>query len=434
MKGIRALLVTLLLAAGLVAVMAGLWSQSEWLLTVYWRAQLARATDDQAGAQLGQIGDLDGPGIAILVESLNSPRQRVAAESREVLWEMLARWDRLPRREASERLRRLAEALDQCVGQFGVSAQADASQLASQLLLRPLDETVFPQWQMTAIGERVLAATEQARVERGKPLAGIQSGPPSGVEAASSPARDEGAKVVRPNRPSSVEAAPEGKATTPPSVETAAVLNQPSHLDPSKAAKPLSEPGLLPPQTLTAKEKPEATSRPAEEAPAPRDYVREMPKPAENAAAVEPGRLELQEPVGIDVDTVDLMRRLQSRDPTVAASARAELMRRGFSEVQLELALRLFDPNPEVRRQLVRVLPDMRSLDATPWLLQLCRDENTEVRRTAFTLIATTPDPLLIERLIQIARQDPDPDIQRQAARLSGLRDEARRPEGRRVR
>jgi HEAT repeat protein len=96
--------------------------------------------------------------------------------------------------------------------------------------------------------------------------------------------------------------------------------------------------------------------------------------------------------------------------------------------VQLELGLRLFHPNAEVRKQLVQLLPEMRSLDATPWLLQLCRDPNPDVRRSAFSLMATTTDPRLVERLLQIARQDSDPTIRRHAERLASGRDEARRP------
>ena len=52
-----------------------------------------------------------------------------------------------------------------------------------------------------------------------------------------------------------------------------------------------------------------------------------------------------------------LMHGLQAMKSSTAAKARAELIRRGFSEVHLELARRLFDPDPEVRKQLVRALP-----------------------------------------------------------------------------
>ena len=49
--------------------------------------------------------------------------------------------------------------------------------------------------------------------------------------------------------------------------------------------------------------------------------------------------------------------------PVLAASrAREELQRRGCTEVYLELARRLFDRDPEVRKELARALPKLRNL------------------------------------------------------------------------
>ena len=123
-------------------------------------------------------------------------------------------------------------------------------------------------------------------------------------------------------------------------------------------------------------------------------------------------------------ETVEVMRRLQAEDDSLAAAAEVELKRRGFSPVHVELARQLFDPAPRVRRQLARVLPELGSVDAVPWLMWLCRDEDAEVRRVAITLMATTGDPTLLAELEQIARRDPDPGIQRQAERIARQRQE----------
>lgn len=410
---------TLILATGLVALVAGLWSQSDWLMAVYWRRQLTQTPEPQAAALLRQMGRGDEACIPVLVEALNSPRQRVAQESREVLWESVLRWDRLPQADASRRRWLLAESLAEQVNGFRPSAQVDAAQLASQILMRPIDETIVPPWQVTAACEQVLTAAEPARAEQAKTLAAT---PAREVpDAATSSTEAKGQQAPRPNQPSSVQAAEGQDGTTREPLaqartEPASILNQPSRLldVPEQAA-------------IIRSEAPPAPPRP-QASPEPPRIVREIPKPVEEPLHVAPELLEIQEPVGIDVETVELMRRLRSIDPATEAAARAELVRRGFSEVQLELALRLFDPDPEVRKQLVRTLPEMRSIDASPWLLQLCRDQNPDVRRSAFTLMATTTDPRLIERLIQIARQDPDSTIKRHAERLANRRDEARRP------
>jgi hypothetical protein len=124
-------------------------------------------------------------------------------------------------------------------------------------------------------------------------------------------------------------------------------------------------------------------------------------------------------------DPFDLMWQLQGTDEAAAARARAELQRRGCTEVHLELARRLFDPDPEVRRALARALPGLQSVDAAPWLLRLGRDDNAEVRLTAVTIMATTGDPAVLEQAEALARQDPDSRIREQVENIGRQREMA---------
>jgi hypothetical protein len=123
------------------------------------------------------------------------------------------------------------------------------------------------------------------------------------------------------------------------------------------------------------------------------------------------------------VESVELMRQLHAADGQLAARARTELLRRGLSEVDLDLARRLFDPDAEVRKELARQLPRLQSVDAGPWLLFLCHDEQAEVRLTAITLVATSGDPALLEQVEQLAQRDPDARIRDQAERISRQRE-----------
>lgn len=122
---------------------------------------------------------------------------------------------------------------------------------------------------------------------------------------------------------------------------------------------------------------------------------------------------------GLGPDTVAVIRRLHAQDPHDAAEAQAELKRRGFGEREIALARQLSDPDPQTRRRLVRQLPGLAGLDAAPWLVELSRDADAEVRWTALTLLATTNDPALLDRVAELVRGDPDPRIQRLAERLS---------------
>jgi hypothetical protein len=122
------------------------------------------------------------------------------------------------------------------------------------------------------------------------------------------------------------------------------------------------------------------------------------------------------------VETTALMRRLRAPQKSQAAEALAELSRRGFGAVHLDLARRLFDPDPEVREELARALPGLQSVDAVPWLLWLGCDEDPEVRLVAITLMATTGDPALRAQIEKLARKDPDGRIQELADRIGRQR------------
>ena len=124
-----------------------------------------------------------------------------------------------------------------------------------------------------------------------------------------------------------------------------------------------------------------------------------------------------------DVDPFELMRQLRDTDEQTAGRARSELVRRGCTEIDLEVARRLFDPDPEVRKQLARMLPRLQSVDAAPVLLWLSRDQDAEVRLTSITVMATTGDPALLAQVEEIARQDADPRVREQIDRISQQRD-----------
>ena len=114
---------------------------------------------------------------------------------------------------------------------------------------------------------------------------------------------------------------------------------------------------------------------------------------------------------------LDLMRQLQSKNPSAVAEARAELVRRGLTNIELRLAESLFDPDHKVRIELARRLP-RAGVDAVPWLLRLSRDEHPEVRLSAIAILATTGDPAVLNAIETLVQEDPDPRVRRQARRI----------------
>ncbi len=98
-------------------------------------------------------------------------------------------------------------------------------------------------------------------------------------------------------------------------------------------------------------------------------------------------------------------------------------MRRGFSEVDLELARQLFSPDAEIRKQLARAVPRLASVDAAQWLMWLALDPQTDVRLAAVGTLATTGDPALLDRVEALARKDRDPQVQALAEQIAKQRE-----------
>ncbi len=122
-------------------------------------------------------------------------------------------------------------------------------------------------------------------------------------------------------------------------------------------------------------------------------------------------------------DVLDLMRKLRSDLESERTPARQELLRRGFSEVDLELARQLFSPDTEVRKQLALSLPRLASVDAARWLMWLAADPQPDVRLAAITTLATTGDPSLLDRVEVLARKDSDERVQAMADQIAKQRD-----------
>ncbi len=422
----KRMLITLAMTAGLLALLVGLRGPYARMAAEHLRRQLDSAPDKTAPLLLGQVAELGEPGIPVLVEALGSPREQIARAGKRVLLGQVDRWQMLPARRSSPKLAILADALAEGVAQFGPTARSDAADLVTRILRWPLDPNAVDRTEVIAACETVLRATkfdrqppvapgpsrrsvmaiEQADTRLGRPMA-VDDPILPGASIAEMARLPGGGLPIDwfgefDRRPDSVEV---------PHVADARP-QQPRRLP--------DMPGLRPLGPLQQPDRPLILREDVRAAPGPQGSVaRQAYRP--NPTPMGPLSLpESREPAEMEV--VYLMRALHAEDQHAAARARAELTRRGFSALHVELARRLFDPDPEVRKQLARSLPGMMGVDAVPWLLWLSRDASAEVRLSALTLMATTRDPALLDQVEQMARQDPDPRIQRQAERIARQR------------
>jgi len=450
MKGPKILLLALLIAVGLIAVVVlGLRGWLDRFIAQHWQDRLNSVTDDRAPLLLGQAAALGDAGIPVLVEALGSRRESVARAGKRALLEELDRWEMLSPADASPKLALLAKALADHVDDFGLTARADAAQLATRILLWPLDRQAVDRQQVIGWCETVLRTTAlDRRLLAEKSLAGR---PERAVSGENRPATDQ-ARSGLGERPSvadreqpgiaiakmaqlpggglPIHKFPTGSATgdSPAAPRMADVrAGQPRHFSGESNARPLNSlrkperlpinphdaPKLLSPLNNSSRSPDPGLMRSFTGSPTPGDRDDRLQDGGSHAAA--------------RTSTIELMQRLQAVDKQQVDHARDELERRGFSEFHFDLARRLFAPDPHVRIQLARSLPTLQNVNAEPWLLCLCEDENADVRLAALTLLATTGDPILLERVERIARADPDPRIQRRAEQIAARRGQPRR-------
>jgi len=420
------------LTAVLLALAFGLRGQYAQVAAEHLRKQLSTVPDDSVRVLMGQLAALGEPGIPVLVEALGSERESVALAGKGVLLDQFDRWRTLPPRTRSARLAALAAALADNVEGFRATARGDAAELASRILSWPLDPAAVDCGRVISSCENVLRATgvvgsltaetaapvqplpenERADETRRRPL-GSESPLPDDISPAELSRFPGGGLPIRSVPPAELQ---------PPRPEIPRVADvgqgQPRH-DTGPAApqspNPLRQPGRLWVDPEYARLTPERPVSPV----APRQQLHPEPPRPLSPSTPQPSLQPAQVPELQRAESVELMRRLRTGDGWMAAAAEAELVRRGFRTVDVELARKLFDPDPEVRKQLASVLPRLRSVDPVPWLLQLGRDENSDVRLAAIGLMATTGDPTLLVQIEQMAQGDPDPRIQRQARRIA---------------
>ncbi|HEY3392402.1 MAG TPA: hypothetical protein VGK58_06835, partial [Lacipirellulaceae bacterium] len=104
-----------------------------------------------------------------------------------------------------------------------------------------------------------------------------------------------------------------------------------------------------------------------------------------------------------------------------------ELTRRGFGRLSARLVRQLFSDDAAERLRLVDDVLTEPGVDARPWLILLADDAAADVRLLAVTIMATSDDPVLIEKAWQVAINDHDPRIAGLAGRLRDRRDNAQR-------
>jgi len=407
---------TLLLAAGLVIAAFTLLDRGVRLSAERSLRQFESLTDADAPAALGQWAAEGELGIPLVVAALGSPRPAVADAAHQVLQEQITQWQGRPPEQCRGLLAVLARSLAEEAPSFDACGRARAARLARRILETPHSPG------LPGVSPVIVACAQVLRAE--EEMADVAE-PSRGV--LQTPARREAAL------PLACRPLPGGELPVQPF--SPAELTSPALAGPFPAANPAipmsgsgprgseladaqSASGLWqPPGLLASTSEPQVAARRADQAgqaPWPGDRAVQQTSFVESRDSGPSERPATGRGLA-SVAPRELIRRLWTEEATEAL---AELTARGFSRFECELARRLDDPDPAVRKELASVLPGLPGVDAGPWLLWLAEDANAEVRLAAIALVAPTADPRLRAAAEVLARRDPDPRIQRLAEQM----------------
>ena len=122
-----------------------------------------------------------------------------------------------------------------------------------------------------------------------------------------------------------------------------------------------------------------------------------------------------------NLPTPELIRLLQHPNRAVQAIAEKRLRDRdNFRDEHIALAYRLHHPEAEIRKGMIDALIRVPSIQPVPWLLEMLRDGDPEVRLVAVTFIATAKNKTLFQEVLNQVRKD-------DSLRVNGLIDKLER-------
>ncbi|MFO7903736.1 MAG: hypothetical protein ACQESR_09225 [Planctomycetota bacterium] len=370
--------------------------------------QLSVIPDRLVEKHVQQIAKLDLSGTRVLVEALDHQRDVVSSSAANALHSQLDRWERLSPSESGRRVSRLARMLAARVDQFEAASRNVAADLALRILHWPVRSQAVSKADLIADCERLLrkaSSREPSQME--DPAA---SEPPSGATVPASHA-------VSSTQASAGIVDPLADARLPGGGLPIEETDIPDPVSPlAKGSNSGSSAGDIP-RRFTPRERWEPDQLPDSDPREASDSVdRDLhPWPSNRQGPPElnhvpsPSKDRLKQRLE-RLSDLDLIHRLTGSSQAEVAAVERELRRRGFEELELNMARRVADPDPRKRRELCENLSRIPTAPG-PWLFWLSYDPDPAVRRLAVTLMATSQDPRLHRRLREMQSVETDEKV-----------------------
>ncbi len=342
---------------------------------------LAAQTPEQAKAIARELGELGDSAIRPLVQGLVSEEPLVSAAAGEEISGRLAAWRQLPRRVSGVKTAALARELATNCESIPPEQYRAARQWAEAILLWPLKGSAVDAAALLEDCEAILRLPEPHEGLVAERLARLQNQPP---------------EAVAPENALEVETPPEGSSNLAPIVSPHDVVGMPTTSG-SLADEDPGDNEPLPPHPREPRGIYVPRARAIEDAAPPREPKTLPPSEPLLLPPVKASAEAIEELTSMS--EMDLMRDLHSESPAVVAGAENELARRGYKAVHLSLARQLTSPNSAVRLKLAQSLPRTGGIDPRPWLLRLSEDPDQSVRSAALSILRTSQDPELLQKL-----------------------------------
>lgn len=391
----------------------------------------AHGGDREATLAIRQLARMSRPPLDVLVDVAATPNPPVAHEARLAIDDLLRKWQRQVKSgsrvsQVTQQLGSLAELLDSRREAFTPYDHAWLRRTAERIIQLANRASPGPNAALALHCDSLLSLTTQESV-----IASASSSMPALTVVATRPLRSE----LQPTkesldqnpaqRPASASHLPDGAFAPLPSSALDALIAsdaaRTSGVSDSRGAAPSDwRPHWSPPlvSLSTAGTQPLTFRR----------RTAPMPVAARTPATVQPHTASSDSPNRFAAeDTRSLMRQWTGAEGSPALEIERELTRRGFRQLSPRLVELLLSADAADRERLVFDVMSAPGIDAKAWLALLAEDSDPRVRFAAVSMMATSNDPALVDKALDVALHDQDPRVASLAERLRQRRSAADR-------
>lgn len=359
-------------------VLAGSWLGMQWWAGVSAQrilTELASESADKIELRVGKLRLLGDQGRKALVQALVHERMEVQVAARQTLLEEIDSWKILDDRESSERVAILASRLVEVLPETNSGSRRFMSNLATDLLLWPVDGAAIDSTQLIQDCEALLRA-------------GFQGNDDSQFDQELSSIAD------RASQPPATEPQVADNNAASPAIDPWELTELAGRgLAPEPSELPYLAQDLEPAPLVIGSVEPHPLPLPAEPSRETRQPlpVAELPTPNfDSVPAVEM----LAEEWLTHAPHFELFKRLHLSDSLDEQRVLDELHHRGFTDEMIELGRGLADVDPAIRLATVERLRRGVRFDSLAWLRQASKDDDLQVRRSALQGLVETRDPI----------------------------------------